>query len=163
MNRLISTLNQIGLWGAILSLGLLVIIAMAEMLTRSIWGTSLGFATEFSGYLVAFSFFLGSGWALANDGHIRVDLLSDKLSKKNALHLDILATFVGFVISLLLLSGIFQWFLGTFERGSVSYYQTETPLWIPQLIFTLGPFILTCGFIGRLKNLMGKYSKETGQ
>lgn len=156
MTKFIRSLNSIGLWSAIISLGALVIIAMAEILTREFFGSSLGFASEFSGYLVAFSFFSGSGWALANEGHIKVDLLSDKLNPETAKKLDNLATTIGLLISAGLTYGIIVWAFGTYERASVSYFQTETPLWIPQAIFSLGPLFLTLGLLSRLLNNLGE-------
>ncbi len=150
----IKTLNKLGLWVAITSLTLLVFIALGEMLARSFWGVSLGFASEFSGYLVAFSFFSGSGWALSQGGHIRVDLLSDKLSPKFTKLFEIVATAFGVVICMALTYGLIKWAMGTYERGSVSYYQSETPLWIPQLIFSFGPLFLTLALFAHFLDLL---------
>lgn len=154
---IIDKLNTLGLCAASASLFLLILIATVEMLTRFFLNSSLGFASEFSGYLVAFSFFSGSGWALGQGGHIRVDLLTERLSPSQAKGLEIFAGLVGLIVASALTYGLLVWTMGTFERGSVSYFKTETPLWIPQLIFSLGTLFLTLGLLKKvLLNITGK-------
>ncbi|MCH8172993.1 MAG: ATP-dependent Clp protease proteolytic subunit [Proteobacteria bacterium] len=57
------------------------------------------------------------------------------------------------VIALLLAYGLVSWAFGSWMRGSVSYFPSATPLWIPQAILALGPVVLALSLISRLIRL----------
>ena len=122
-------------------------------------GTSLSFGLEYSGYLVAFSFFWGAGWTLnspSGDGHIRVNLLMERLSPTRARQLDILASILGLMMAALLSWAMIDWALGSKALGARSFYPSATPLFWPQILLALGPYLLALAFLGRIIRIARK-------
>ena len=149
MNRLIKAITKIETWGAYLAalnLFLMFLLGLAELTSRTLFSYSIPVSLEYSGYMVAFSFLMGAGWTLSQGKHIRLTLLKDTGGG-----LSLAAGVLSLVIALLLTMGLVAWAWGSFERGSVSFFPSATPLWVPQAIFTLGPAILS---LSLLKNLL---------
>jgi hypothetical protein len=49
----------------------------------------------------------------------------------------------------------------TYTAGTVSYFTSQTPLWIPQLMLAFGPVVLLCGLLAKfLRLLWGNHEGE---
>jgi TRAP-type C4-dicarboxylate transport system permease small subunit len=131
---------------AALSLLALFLVGLAEIVLRTFAGYSLPISLEYSGYLVAASFLLGSGWTLNQGRHVRLSLF------KQSAALDRLSDAVAFALALALSFGLAAWAWGSFIQHQVSYYPSATPLWIPQSALALGALVLS---LSLLKRLMG--------
>ena len=60
----------------------MMLIISADVITRYIFGTQiLSWATEICEWLILLTPFLGGGWLLSKDGHIKIDILIEKFSK----------------------------------------------------------------------------------
>ena len=151
---MIKAITKLELWGAYiaaLNLAAMFLLGLAELTSRTLFSYSIPVSLEYAGYMVAFSFLMGAGWTLSEGKHIRLTLAKDT---KGGLQLA--ATLFSLVIALLLTLGLIVWVWGSFERGSVSFFPSATPLWVPQAIFTLGPLILTLSLLKHLLLLRGK-------
>lgn len=135
-------------------LAVLFLLGITEIVLRSAFNISLPFAVEYAGYLLVLVLFLGSGWTLAQGGHIRVTLLREHLPPFVSRWLDMVCTAVAILVSAILTVSLFQYAYGTWARGTVSYYSSETPLAIPQFILAFGPLILTLALCARLVRLL---------
>lgn len=151
--RVISAAEKTGAFLAALSIALLFFLGLAEIILRTLVGYSLPISLEYSGYLVAFSFFLGLGWTLAQEKHIHLSLIEGKLGPEGIRALDLWATLLGLVIATVLTIALITWALGSYGKGTVSFFPSATPLWIPQSIFAIGPLILSLSLLGRLIRL----------
>lgn len=156
MNRLYSILDGICRYAAYLAaatLTLLFLLGLGDILARLFFKTSISIALEYSGYLVAASMFMGSGWTLLHSGHIRVRVISDKLSNKaqNLLEGFVLIFSIG--VCSVMAYGLTIWTFGTYSEGQLSYFTSATPLWIPQAILATGPYILICALLARMIKL----------
>lgn len=157
MNLLLKTIDRLCLWSAgvaALLLAALFILGFAEIVLRSGFGISLSFVVEYSGYLLVLVLFLGSGWTLSQDGHIRVTLLSEHVPARVRYGLDVICTGVALFVASVLAFSLCTYALGTWSRGTVSYFASETPLAYPQMLFALGPVILTLAVFARLVRLL---------
>ena len=158
--KFITGLEKLGATLAALSLALMFGLGLAEILSRGVAGFSLPVSLEYSGYLVAFSFFLGLGWTLSEGKHIRLALFSGKLSPGGEKLLEFLAVLFSLAVSSALTIGLIAWAWGSYTKGAVSYFPSATPLWIPQMIFAIGPLILSFSLLGRL---LGFKTKDPGE
>lgn len=152
-NFLAKLLDRVCLFGAHLAAAMLVmlfILGLLEIIMRSAFNISLSIALEYSGYMVALVLLLGSGWTLSVDGHIRVNVITSHLSPPIERALDILMTLIALCVAGFMTYSLFDWAMGTLNSGQVSYYTSKTPLWIPQMALTIGPFFLFCGLLSRL-------------
>lgn len=151
--KFITKMEKTGAVLAAMSLALLFGLGLAEIISRTFADFSLPVSLEYSGYLVAFSFFLGLGWTLSEGKHIRLALFSGKLGPRGAKLLEFLAVLFSMAVATLLTVGLIAWAWGSYTKGAVSYFPSATPLWIPQMIFAIGPLILSLSLLGRLLRL----------
>ncbi len=157
MTAVLKVIDRICLAGAAAAavlLSALFVLGFTEILLRSIFSISLPFAVEYAGYLLVLVLFLGSGWTLAQGGHIRVTLLSEHVSQRTAHKLDVVCTFIALFIAGLWSVSMIDFALGTWQRGTLSYFASETPLAIPQGLLAIGPCILTLALSARLVRLV---------
>ncbi|MEE8371448.1 MAG: TRAP transporter small permease, partial [Sphingomonadales bacterium] len=101
-------------------------------------------------YLLAVAFLAGSGWTLSEGGHIRMTLLSDRLNAGQQRLAGLLTATIGLLTSITLTAGLVTWTAGTFLRGTVSFYPSATPLWLPQAFLTQAAIILSLSILGEL-------------
>ena len=157
MNVMLSAIDRICSAAAAVAavlLGLLFALGFAEIVLRSGFGISLPIAVEYSGYLLVLVLFLGSGWTLTHAGHIRVTLLSEVVSDSIVRLLDVLCSVIALLISATLTVALIEYACGTWVRGTVSYYSSETPLAYPQALLAIGPAVLTLALVARILRLL---------
>lgn len=146
--KFIEKLENFGAFLAALALVLMFGLGLSEILMRSFFGNSLSISLEYTGYLVAFSFLMGAGWTFSKGKHVRLTLFEPKGKTGKNLEIAVLLTALG--LASLLAYGLVSWALGSFERGSVSFFPSATPLWIPQMILAVGPIIFAFSILGQL-------------
>jgi TRAP-type mannitol/chloroaromatic compound transport system permease small subunit len=82
LSRWIDGVNEwIGRMVAWVSLGLVVVI-FADVVMRYLFNTSYVFTQELEWHLFAFIFLIGAGYTLLHDGHVRVDIIYQRLGSK---------------------------------------------------------------------------------
>ena len=80
--RGIDTLNEwIGHGVAWVTLGLVAVV-FVDVVMRYLFNTSYVFAQELEWHLFAFIFLMGAGYTLLNDGHVRVDIIYQRLGPR---------------------------------------------------------------------------------
>lgn len=106
--------------------------------------------TEFAGFFLVGTSFLGLAYALKADEHIRIVLVVQRLSSRHRAFAEvfsclialILCTFLGYNCTLLLVESL--------EYNDLSIGMIPVPLWIPQAFMVLGLYFLTIAFADRL-------------
>jgi len=135
-------------------LALLAIVILIEVISVWAFNKSLEFSWEYGAFFMAGAFFLGLGWTLSEEGHVRVGILAEHLPPAAARYLDIGATVVALVISTFLTLSLVGLAWSSFVDGSRTFTATATPLIIPQAVITAGALILTLQLIARLVRLV---------
>jgi len=161
MKALLNLIEKVENAGAFLAAATLVLmfgLGLSEIVMRSFFGVSIPVSLEYTGYLVATAFLMGTGWTLREGKHVRVALLN--IPERFQKGLEALVTAIALIIACFLAYGLISWTLDSFQRGSVSYFPSATALFIPQALFSLGPVILALSLLGRLIRLFtgGKIS-----
>lgn len=133
MNRLY---RCCGALSALLLLAMFVLI-MSNVALRA-FGFYINGASEYSGYLMAASFFLSLPYAMSTGRHLKVDLIEDMLPRPLKRLIPIWAAFAGSL-------AVAYWFYYSVRMTWFSYVFGERsegsdalPLWIPQLFLALG-------------------------
>jgi len=155
MTRFFKNTAMAGAWLAATVLALMFLLGISEIVARSAFGTSLSFSVEIISYMILLVLFWGSGWAMVGDHHISMSLLTNMLPKRWQTALTALNLVVASFLALLILAALLMWTWETYQRGDVSFYPLATPLWIPQLLLSFGPFFLFCGAMARLLERKG--------
>ncbi len=98
-------------------------------------------ADEYSGYLYLASIFLALGYAFSKGAHIRINIITSKLSEKSNKKFDIVAA----IITLFVLAFTFyRTVLFTYDSYSLEMLSenvSETPLYLTQLAMPIGIMI----------------------
>lgn len=82
ISRLIDRLNEwVGQGVSWVTLGL-VLVVFVDVCMRYIFNTSFVFTQELEWHLFAFIFLIGAGYTLLHDGHVRVDIIYQRLGLK---------------------------------------------------------------------------------
>jgi TRAP-type mannitol/chloroaromatic compound transport system permease small subunit len=82
LSSLIDTLNEwIGRGVAWVTLGL-VLVVFIDVVMRYLFNTSFVFTQELEWHLFGFIFLIGAGYTLLHDGHVRVDIIYQRLTHK---------------------------------------------------------------------------------
>jgi TRAP-type mannitol/chloroaromatic compound transport system permease small subunit len=83
VSRWIDTLNQwVGRGVAWVTLGL-VLVVFVDVVLRYLFNMSFVFTQELEWHLFGFIFLIGAGYTLLHDGHVRVDIIYQRLGLKN--------------------------------------------------------------------------------
>lgn len=142
--------------GQVLLLGMTLLITV-DVLGRATLGKSTLVSTEISGYALVAIVFLGLAYTLRMERHVRIELLTRRLSPRKQQQLE---------IAVLILSMVFIAWLAWATWGPVAlnYIQKHTsitylhtPMWIPYLFVPIGTGMLAIALlievIGKLRNL----------
>jgi len=82
LSRWIDCLNEwVGRGVAWVTLGL-VLVVFIDVVMRYLFNTSFVFTQELEWHLFGFIFLIGAGYTLLHDGHVRVDIIYQRLSHK---------------------------------------------------------------------------------
>ena len=148
MKTLYNLVNKLSLWGAYLSsllLVSLVLLILTEIFIRYFFNMSTLIADEYSGYLFLASVFLGLSYTFKENAHIRINILTSRMSEKSNKFIDI---FAGTITIIVLSFALYRTILFTFdsyEMEMLSESVSQTPLYLTQLVMPLGItlFLLT--------------------
>jgi TRAP-type mannitol/chloroaromatic compound transport system permease small subunit len=121
LSRAIDGLNAfVGRWVIWLILASTLISAV-NALVRKVFNTSSNAYLEVQWYLFAGAFLLAAGYTLLNGEHVKIDVISSKLSKRKQIWIDVFGYvfFLGPMCIVLLYYGI-PFFLQGYASGEVS-------------------------------------------
>ncbi len=112
-----------------------------EVIGRYFFNAPTSWVVELDGYLLVALVYLGGGYILQNDGHIRVDLVYSRLSPRTRAVADLFGLalavpFLGFVIWQ---GGLLTWYSWVQRDHSVVM---DWPLWLPELAVPVGAILL---------------------
>ena len=141
MDRLLELAHRLARYGAWVAGALIIAAAVLigiDIAMRKLFSTSIGGASELSGYVLAISASWGFALTLLDRAHIRIDSLYVVLPVPIRALLDVIGLLVmlGFV-------GYLTWqcnhvFMQTFELGSRALTPIATPLVYPQFLWLVG-------------------------
>lgn len=137
-------INKLSKFSAYLS-GLLIVclvlLILTEIFLRSFFNISTMIADEYSGYLYLASIFLALGYAFLNNSHIRINIITSRLSKKINNKIDI---FVALITIFVLIFALYRTVLFTYDSYTLEMLSenvSETPLYLTQLVMPFGIMI----------------------
>lgn len=146
---------------------LLMVLVIVEVLTRYFFKSPLSIADEFGGYFLISITFMGLGYTWKEDGHIRIELITNMLPEKIRIRLRFLTLIMATAFCGPLIAGSYHMLQDSllFEARSGSWLRTR--LVYPQSILLIGSILLLIQFIAEilktmnsLKNCPGKNSGE---
>lgn len=114
---------------------------------------------EITEYIMLYIPFLCAAIVLKEEGHIRVDLLISRFSRKNKTWVNLITSLVGGIVMLIYAGFGAQATLDAFKRGVPSLESLKIPVFLILMIIPIGSFLFTIQFLrqtvryyGELKN-----------
>ena len=130
--------------------GVLMIIVMLaisySVVMRYFFNSPAPSIIEVSSYLLLYITFLGAPWLLRNDGHVKVELVVDRLGPRRRRAADLASSFLGLVVSLTLFA---QGSITTFqqyERATTAMNILDIPKYMLLVIIPFGSIFLSYEF-----------------
>ena len=132
----------------------------AEIVLRYFFNKPQVWVTEISEYIILYIAFLVVAWVLKEDGHVKVDLLLNRLNPRAQAMLNIITSGISAIVCLILTYYGLQVTVQLFQEN----YFTPTILHIPKFIFTavIG-FGLLLLFLQFLRNISRYWSNIRGE
>ncbi|MDM8347178.1 TRAP transporter small permease [Pseudochrobactrum sp. sp1633] len=136
------TLAMIGAYMSALILGTMVILMVLEMFLRGLFSSSIHIVEDLVGYGTAAVLFLSLAYTFISSGHIRVNIILEKLNSSGQRLLEIICTLATSFVVILITWYSARKMLLNFERNVTSTGMYEIPLWIPGAVIVAGLLML---------------------
>jgi len=120
-----------------------VLVSAGNAVVRYSLNTSSNAWLEIQWYLFSAVFLFGAGYTLLHGQHVRIDIISNRLSKKAQMWIDILGT-VLFLFPMAITIMWLSWpvFVQAYERHEVSTNAGGLIVWPARLMVPIGFFLL---------------------
>ncbi len=137
--------------------GIIVIFTMLavvyEVVMRYLFRSPTLWTVEVSGYSLLYITFLGSGWVLMHEGHVKIDLLTNRLKPNTQVILNIITSIFGFIVM-----SVIAWYSArvtwdSYQTNYLAATELQTPLFIVFLIIPIGSLLLVIQFLRNLSRL----------
>lgn len=127
-------------FGSLSGLGILVIalIVAMDVFLRYVFNAPTTWADEISTYIMIGAVFLGAAYTHLADGHIKVDLLTERLPRAIRERLDVVATWLGFVFVAFMAWQCYTAVGVAYLTGAREFSLLVTPIYLPQIPIAAG-------------------------
>lgn len=142
--------NKLSLLGAYLSSILilsLAILVISEIFSRHFFDTSTMIADEYSGYLYLSAIFLGLAYTLQENAHIRINIITSKLSTKSNKIIDVIAGLTSISVLFFILYRTILFTYESYDMEMLSERVSETPLYLTQIVMPIGIILFIIAMI----------------
>jgi TRAP-type mannitol/chloroaromatic compound transport system permease small subunit len=156
IDRLNAWLGKLVIWLILAS----VLISAVNAIMRKVFSVSSNAYLEVQWYLYSAVFMLGVGWVFLHNGHVRIDFISARLSKRANAIIDAVAIVV-FILPLCVLMIDLSWpyFLRTYESGEMSENAGGLIRWPVVALIPLGFAVM---FLQSISELIKRLAFLTG-
>ena len=149
----------VGLAGAgVVALVAMMAIVTFDVILRYFFNDPTVWAGEVASFLTIWVVFFGLGQNMRQGDHIRIDVITNLLSRRMRLVLDVFAHAIAIVFSVVLFMGCWVRFDNFWVRRTVSDSPIMIPLWIPMLPVLVGAAVFclaaVSGFVVRSHALL---------
>ena len=138
--------NILAVCGALIILFMMLSISVG-VVVRFFFHRSLVWLTEVSGYGMVFMTFLVAAWVLREEGHVRIDLLIERLNPKTRAVLEFITSIAGAVVCLVITGYGIIVTLDHLKRGVFTATDLEIPWAILLAVIPIGALALSIQFL----------------
>jgi TRAP-type C4-dicarboxylate transport system permease small subunit len=134
---------------------LLALMVTSGVAARRVFNAPFLFVEEFSGYVVLAIVFLGLAYTMRADGHIRVDIVQDRVRGRARTALQAACLLVALAWSGFVIAGTWRLVAEYYTQNVLSFAYLQTPLWIPGSLMVAGGILLALQCLAMLVRLRG--------
>jgi len=145
--------------------GAMCIVVLTLLVTVTVLGRYSGafsvlFTHEVAGYLLISLAFIGMAYTDEKEGHIHVDLLTCRLTLRARRSLQVIASFLLLGFLVLLLWQCLDLVLTSYQTKILAPTVSRTPLYIPQILLTIGLLLFALAAINRITKNLSPLTKQ---
>ena len=145
LNKILTAIDRINDWTGkkfSLLLIILMLVIVYDVTMRYIFVTPTSWGVELSGILLLGIGFLGGGYTLLKDGHVRVEVIYERIKPRPRAILEIITYLLFFLFCVVLFyhGGKSTWQALMSQTKSPSVW--EPPMWPSQMIIPVGAFLI---------------------
>lgn len=148
ISRKISLASLIAAYVTAVMFGMLVILVMAEIIRRAVFGSSFLWTFELSSWLLVGIAFMGLAYTLKTGGHVRVTLVSSRLAPRGQNLLEIVLCGIGLAFTTYLATYIFRGMLSTYTMNVRGLSVLEPPIYVIWVAAFIGLCFFSLQFVG---------------
>ncbi len=151
LSRIIDAINERVGKAAAWAIVVAILVSAINAIIRRIFGVSSNAWLELQWYLFGATFMLCAAWTLKVNEHIRIDIISNKLSKRGRDTIDLMGHLLflfPFVALMLYLS--FPYFIRSYQSGEVSSNAGGLLIWPAKGLILLGFISLAFQWLSEL-------------
>lgn len=153
LTALLETLSDAaGALAAAATLGLTVMVA-AGVAARRVFNAPFLFVEEVSGYAVLAIVFLGLAHTMKAGGHVRVEVVLERVRGRTATVLQGACVVLAWVWAVVFLGGMIYQLREFWTQRVLSFAYLQTPLWIPASLMVVGAALLVLQCLALLLKL----------
>jgi len=132
----------------------LVVLIMTEIIGRSFFDYSTMLADEYSGYFYLAAVFFGLAFTFNEKAHIRINIVTIKLSENKQRYIDIFAGVLATLILSFALYYSYLFMIDSKDMEMLSENVSETPLYLTQIPIVIGMALFVfAAFVFTLKRI----------
>lgn len=149
LDRIFSRLLGLLAWLAAAIIILMTLSVVFEVVMRYFLLRPTDWVIEFSEYALYYILFLAAAWVLAQDGHVKIEMVLIRLSPRSKRILNTITSVIGVVVC-----GVLFWYglqitLQAVHSNAIFMRAIIVPKWPILLILPFGSLLLTLQFIRR--------------
>ncbi len=135
---------------------ILMLLTVADILLRYLFSKPIPGTLEIGTAMLPWIVFLGFAFALAKGLHVRLTLITDRLSPRVKLWLDILAYVLGFALCVTMTYLGWNQFWKSISTGEFMLAPVPVPWWIGKMAFPIGMFVVSLQYLSSLLLMVRK-------
>ena len=163
VTRIIETITNLTGYAGALAVFLSMLVITYEVIARYVFRWPTVWEIEAAIFLVIFTTFVGSAFALKNDAHIRMDMLTERLNPKTRKRLSVVTSLLSFGFCVIAtVKGVQMWW-EAFQLGWRSDSLWAPPLAIPYACLPLGFACLCLQYVLTLIKEIQSLRAEEGE
>jgi C4-dicarboxylate transporter DctQ subunit len=152
----VSLIHAMAVLGALILVGMSLWITY-DVVARYLFASPTIWANDLSEYGLLWATFLAAPWVLRREGHVRIEIFVERLSRQHRRTIGVIVSLVGAVVCV-----IFAWqtaltTVDFFTRGLMEARIWRIPQWIPYSVIPLGSAFLAAEFVARVL----RYARHT--
>ncbi len=154
-------MNKVLVFIASVMMAGLMIIVCADLTLRYFFNSPLLWGTEVTEILLLYITFLGMAWVFREDGHVVIDVFTNKaIGRKKKVLNGISYFLVGIVSAVLVYYGFYAAY-DHYKRGVFNPTVIETPIWLIILVIPVGSVPLLLEILIKFWKLSSTKSQKT--
>lgn len=136
---------------------LVMVAVCVNVIMRYVFNRPITGVEEITEYLLLYVTFIGTAWLLREGGHVRVDILLNRVKPRTRVFLGVVSSLIG-----VLICGVLTWY-GTkvtwvnFQQGSYFPSILEFPKAPVLVIIPCGSFLLLIQFLRKTTQSLGNW------